>query len=189
MTYALVFVVFALLAGGVAALVLASRAGREAGLPRGRLVYSDTGHAVGKLGPVEIDEQGVRQERPLVSRRHGLTGRPDYLIRTRDGIIPVEAKSTTLPPGARPYDSHVLQLAAYCLLVEDQFGAPVPYGLIRYRDSEARVEFTDELREELLALLEEVRAAGAAEEVHRSHDEPRRCARCAVRDFCDERLD
>jgi CRISPR-associated exonuclease Cas4 len=82
-----------------------------------------------------------------------------------------------------------LQLAAYCLLVEDQLGAPAPYGLIRYRDSEARVEFTTELREELLALLEEVRAAAAAEEVHRSHEEPRRCARCAVRDFCDERLD
>jgi CRISPR-associated exonuclease Cas4 len=187
--YALAAAVLALLGVALAARLLSARAGRGAGLPRGQVVYSDTGHAVGKLGPTVTDEQGVRQERPLVSRRHGLTGRPDYLIRTREGIVPVEAKSAAGPADGRPYDSHVFQLAAYCLLVEDEFGAPVPYGLIRYRDAEARVEFTTELREQLLALLEEIREARAAEEVHRSHDEPRRCARCGVRDSCDERLD
>lgn len=153
------------------------------------MVYSDTGFATGKLGGTVTDERGVKQERALVSRKRGLVGRPDYLIRTREGVVPVEAKSAARPASARPYDSHVFQLAAYCLLVEDELGERVPYGVIRYRDAEVRVEYTQELREELLRLLEEMREARDAEEVHRSHEDARRCARCSVRDFCDERLD
>ena len=184
----LIVALCALIVVALVALFAARRASGRTGLPRGSVVCSDTGFAVGKLGGLVTGEQGEKQERALVSRRHGLVGRPDYLIETRDGIVPVEAKSTARP-GARPYDSHVFQLAAYCLLVEDTLGARVPYGLIRYRDSEARVDYTPELREELLALLEEMREAREAEDVHRSHDDPRRCARCGVREFCDERLD
>ena len=118
----------------------------------------------------------------------GLVGRPDYLIEAEGGVVPVEIKSTACPADGRPYDSHVAQLAAYCLLVEDVLGEPVPFGVIRYRDREVRVEYTDELREHALALLEEMRAARDAEEVHRSHDDPRRCAGCSMRDVCTEAL-
>jgi CRISPR-associated exonuclease Cas4 len=166
----------------------ARAAGREGGLPRGRLLYSDTGFPVGRVERVTIGEGGVRQERPLLSRRHGLVGRPDYLVRTAEGVVPVEAKSTRRPPGGRPYDSHLMQLAAYCLLAEEALGETVPYGLVRYSDGEVRVAYTPERKEELLALLSEMREARAAEEVHRSHDEPRRCANCSMRDACDETL-
>jgi CRISPR-associated exonuclease Cas4 len=173
----------ALLAGAAA-----RRAGQASGLPAGRLVYSDTGFAVGRVAPAEKNLEGVRQERPLVSRRHGLTGRPDYLVRSEEGIVPVEVKSTRLPAGGRPYDSHVMQLAAYCLLAEDALGADVPYGVVRYSDGEVTVDYTPELREELLALLEEMREARAAADVHRSHDDWRRCKGCSVREHCEERL-
>lgn len=188
MTALAVALVALFLLAALAARLAAARAHTRTGLPRGELLYSDTGHAVGRLAPPVTDEQGARLERPLYSRRHNLSGRPDYLVRTRGGVVPVEAKSAARPP-AGPYDSHVFQLAAYCLLVEDALGESVPYGLVRYRDGESRVEYTPALREELLALLEEMRAAREADEVHRSHDEPRRCARCAVREHCDERLE
>lgn len=177
-----------LLLVALVALAAARRAGRLSGLPAGRLVYSDTGYAVGRVAPAEKNREGVRQERPLVSRRYNLTGRPDYLVRTEAGIIPVEAKSTRLPAGRRPYDSHVMQLAAYCLLAEDALGASVPYGVIRYSDGEVTVDYTPGLRDELLALLEEMREAREAEDVHRSHEDPRRCRGCSVREHCAERL-
>lgn len=161
---------------------------RETGLPTGRLVYSDTGFAIGELAPAQMNAEGERQERALVSRRYGLTGRPDYLVRTNEGIVPVEAKSTRRPAMGQPYDSHLMQLAAYCLLVEDALGESVPYGVMRYADGEVRVEYTPELRETLLELIEEIREARDAEDVHRSHDEPRRCASCGYRDVCDESL-
>jgi CRISPR-associated exonuclease Cas4 len=160
----------------------------KTGLPEGELVYSDTGFAVGKLGPVSRNEIGEKQEKPLVSDRYGLIGKPDYLVRTRKGIIPVEAKSARLPQSGRPYDSHVFQLIAYCLLVEDVFDAPVPYGIIRYRDRKVSVACTSELKAELLDILDEMRVARRLKEVHRSHDETRRCDSCYMRDVCDEAL-
>lgn len=172
----------------LAAHFAARRGAFRSGLPEGKIVYGDTGFPVGSVAPIVLNSQGERQESALVSRRHGLTGRPDYLVRTREGVVPVEAKSARRPAGGRPYDSHLMQLAAYCLLVEDALGEGVPYGVVRYSDGEVRVDYTPELRETLLEVLEELRGARGAEEVHRNHDEKNRCARCGFRDACDESL-
>ena len=90
-----------LFAFGVLALLiwlLARRLQRASGLPRGRVVYADPG-LWGKT------------EKPLYDAELGLTGKPDYLIRSGEMLIPVEVKSAWGPPA--PYDSHVLQLVAY----------------------------------------------------------------------------
>ncbi|MDQ3816942.1 MAG: CRISPR-associated protein Cas4 [Acidobacteriota bacterium] len=168
--------------------VVARKAESSSGLPAGQLIYSDTGHPTGRVASLITNEQGVKQERPLVSARYGLTGRPDYLVRTSDGVVPVEAKSTRCPPNGRAYASHVMQLAAYCLLVEDSLGASVPYGIIRYADEEVLVEYSTRLRDELIALLEEMKGARLARDVHRSHRDARRCARCSMREICEEAL-
>jgi CRISPR/Cas system-associated exonuclease Cas4 (RecB family) len=111
-----------------------------------------------------------------------------YLVRTSDGIVPLEAKSTKCPAGGSPYDSHVMQLAAYCLLVESILGAEVPYGVIKYSDREIIVDYTEGLRDELITLLEGMRAAREAEDVHRSHLDIRRCSKCSMREVCTESL-
>jgi CRISPR-associated exonuclease Cas4 len=171
---------------------VAQRESKRSGLPAGALLYSDTGRPVGRLAPTELGRDGKRQEKPLVSETLRLIGRPDYLIEVEGGVVPVEVKSTACPAGGRPYDSHLAQLAAYCLLVEDVLGATVPYGLVKYRDREVRVEYTPEMKEHALSLIEEMnedmRAASAGEEVHRSHDDPRRCFGCSLRDVCTESL-
>lgn len=146
---------------------------RRTGLPAGSVVYSDTG-------------TWRRCERPLFSRRYGLSGRPDYLVEVKGATIPVEVKS-----GRRPavlYRSHLLQLAAYCLLVEETRGQPPPYGLLRYSDDTVRVDYTPRLRAELLAALEEIRRARMSGDVPRSHEEPARCRHCGYRHLCDQRL-
>jgi CRISPR-associated exonuclease Cas4 len=181
-----------LLVLAVLARVVAGRESRRSGLPTGALLYSDTGRPVGRLAPTELGRDGKKQEKPLVSETLRLIGRPDYLIEAEGGVVPVEVKSTASPAGGRPYDSHLAQLAAYCLLVEDVLGATVPYGLVKYRDREVRVEYTPELRGRALSLIEQMnedmRAAAAGQEVHRSHDDPRRCAGCSLRDVCTESL-
>lgn len=166
----------------------AQRSSKRTGLPGGRLVYSDTGFPVGRIGSIEKNREGVRQEKPLISRAYGLIGRPDYLVRTDEGIIPVEVKSTKLPANGRPFDSHLMQLVAYCLLVEDVIDESVPYGIIRYSDGEVVIDYTPELRDDLLFLLEEMREASEADEVHRSHTDARRCAGCSMRESCTEAL-
>jgi len=66
----------ALLIAGVAALVLSRRARRVAGLPAGRVIYSDT-------------SRWQRAERPLFSHKHQLAGKPDYLVREGRALLPV----------------------------------------------------------------------------------------------------
>ena len=158
---------------GLWLLLRSGAARREAGLPAGRVTYTDTG-------------AWDRCERPLFSDRYQLTGRPDYLVRTDRGLIPVEVKSRPAP--ARPYRSHLLQLAAYCLLVEEQEGQAPPYGILKYRNRAFEVDYTPALRRELLTTLDRIRRDRRARRVNRSHDDPRRCRGCGYRQRCDQRL-
>jgi CRISPR-associated exonuclease Cas4 len=192
MTWLALLLLCLLVCAACAARAAAARESRRVGLPVGTLLYSDTWRPVGRVAPTETDGAGRKQERPLVSRTLGLVGKPDYLIETGGGVVPVEVKSTNCPAGGEPYDSHLAQLAAYCLLVEEVLGAEVPYGLVKYRDREVRVEYTQELKEYALALIEEMKQAAeeanAGGEVHRSHEDARRCAGCSLRDLCTESL-
>ena len=184
----LVLALAGLIVFAISAYLLAKRIASRTGLPSGKVIYSDTGFPVGRLGNIATNETGEKQERPLISKRYGLIGRPDYLIRTDKGIVPVEAKSARLPLSGRPYDSHVMQLAAYCLLVEDVLHVDVPYRILRYRDREVQVDYTSELMEELLDIIDEMREARRFDEVHRDHEDARRCANCYMREVCDESL-
>ena len=88
----------------------------------------------------------------MSSQVHGLVGRPDELRRSPDGrVVPVEVKSSRGPaPGRPPYFSHVLQLYAYCQIVEDRYGAAPPYGLLIYGDGVPRkVTWDGRARQEL----------------------------------------
>ena len=99
----MLFLAFLFIALAILLFWLAKREQNAAGLPQGRVIYADTS----RWSPVES---------PLYDARSGLTGRPDYLVDDGDYIIPVEVKSSQIH--ARPYDSHIFQLAAYCRLVE-----------------------------------------------------------------------
>src|SRR5271167_2177485 len=110
------------------------------GLPTQDILYADLGST-------------FPQPAPLTSRRYRLSGKPDYLVRVKDGVPPVELKSSQSPSSGHPYDGHLFQLAAYCLLVEDVCRVSVPYGLIRYEDRTIRVEYTPSLRASLLRFL------------------------------------
>jgi CRISPR-associated exonuclease Cas4 len=168
------FIVVALLVGGALALLVAYRARRDARLPAGRIIYADTG-------------DWRPPDRPLFSNRYRLVGKPDYLVSTRTGVIPVEVKSGgTL---AQPYPSHVLQLAAYCLLVEETQATAPPHGLIRYPKATFQVDYTSALRDQLVSVLDAMRSDLGQADVARSHDDPRRCVGCGYRAACGEALD
>jgi CRISPR-associated exonuclease Cas4 len=158
---------------GLALLVWSERRRKDTGLPRGRLIASDTGD----WGPVEG---------PLYDRHLALTGKPDYLVDTGDFLVPVEVKSTPAPPA--PYDSHILQLAAYCLLVESHYGRRPPYGILRYANRSFAIDYTEALEFELLSVLDQMRLLERKRTVDRSHDQPARCAGCGYRGLCEQRL-
>jgi CRISPR-associated exonuclease Cas4 len=169
------FLLFALLilAVGVAMLWWGRHTWQSTGLPTGDVVYSDTGaeHAVFE---------------PLVSHRYGLVGKPDYLVeitgRGRSMRVPLEVKSRKRP--AVPAEGHILQLGAYCLIVEDVYGQRPTHGYLRYADATVQIPFTDALRTQVLTAAAEIRHARTAADVRRSHDEPGRCKNCGYRAGC-----
>jgi CRISPR-associated exonuclease Cas4 len=163
----------ALLALAAATLILALRTRARTGLPWAPILANDAG-------------AGRGLERPLVARRYDLSGKPDYIIEQRGRQIPVEVK-----PGrhaAQPYDSDLMQLAAYCLLIEETSGHAPPYGILRYAEASFRLSYTAEVRAELLDILDEMRELLGAEDADRSHSDPRRCAGCGFAEQCEESL-
>jgi CRISPR-associated exonuclease Cas4 len=168
------FVALLVLVVGIILLAVSRRFGRKSGLPQGEVVYED---ASGK------------EQAPLISKRLLMAGKPDYLIKDRNGdLIPVEVKSSNAPRAGRPYESHLMQLAAYFLLLEDVLQRPAPYGLIRYRNRTLRVANTDELRSRLMEVIAQMRRLMARDVARRNHNRAQRCSRCSMAHACDERL-
>lgn len=160
----------------ILALVLFWKSGqqrREAGLPSGRVIYTDS-RSWGEV------------ERPLYDQKLGLTGRPDYLVRQNGKIIPVEVKSGRAPES--PYDAHIFQLASYCLLVERAYHVRPPYGILHYSDRDFAIDYTPELEFALMDLLADMRRDETRRDVGRSHEQAPRCARCGFRNICDQKL-
>lgn len=152
---------------------LSSRQRRATGLPAGRVIYTDT-------------RQWGRVEKPLYDQDLRLTGKPDYLVKQDEQIIPVEVKSGHAPEA--PYDSHIFQLACYCLLVERTTGQRPPFGIIHYDRRDFAVDYTPELESSLLAVLSDVRHDELSSQVNRSHDESQRCLHCGFHEVCDQRI-
>ena len=162
---------FLLLVIALFLLLQASRRQKEAGLPGGRVIYADT-------------SQWGKTEKPFYEDSLKLTGKPDYLVETPGGTIPVEVKNSPAPP--IPHEGHILQLASYCLLVERARGKRPPYGILHYQNRDFSIDYTPGLESNLLATLAEMRRAEHLREVERSHENPGRCARCGYREVCDD---
>lgn len=152
--------------------ILSRKKMQAAGLPGGRVIYSDTG-------------RWEKLEKPLYDPISQITGRPDYLVRLDEFVIPVEVKSGH---PVSPYDSHIFQLAAYCLLVESEFGKRPPYGIIHYHHRSFSIEYTEEMEQALKALLTEMRQDDRRRNIARSHEHAGRCRNCGFNRSCDQRL-
>jgi CRISPR-associated exonuclease Cas4 len=150
-----------------------SRKQRETGLPAGRLVYDDA-------------SGWNKVERPLFDAELGLAGKPDYILVQNGHSIPVEVKSSSAP--VSPYENHVYQLAAYCMLVERCYGVRPPYGILRYRNHTFEIDYTEELEQNLLDLLSEMRQPQKRNGPDRSHEEAGRCHHCSYRSACNQAL-
>jgi CRISPR-associated exonuclease Cas4 len=119
----------------------------------------------------------------LTSRRLGLTGRPDRLIKTDGSIIVEEWKSSRQ---LRPW--HRVQLGTYFLLIEEQLRIRPPHGFIVCGDgTRHRIENTAELRALVLDLAGQIRAAKAAVTqpipVRPAHGQ---CRPCGMRGHCGQ---
>lgn len=137
---------------------------RNLGLPEGELVYEDA------------DGQGEI----LSSAQYPLVGKPDYVVRLADGrLVPVELKLTVRNATA-PYKNHEIQIAAYCLILEEYAEQAPTHGILRYADRELLIDYTPALRRRVLLLLDEM---SACDEDHQPELQGQRATKCRVCTF------
>jgi CRISPR-associated exonuclease Cas4 len=137
------------------------------GIPEGLILYSDLNVPAASL----------------FSKRFRLTGKPDYIVRRENHLIPVEVKSGG---GSHPHQSQVLQLAAYCQILEDTSGGFVPEGILVYNNVPYTIPFDPKLRFELESLVKTMRVSLRNGIVQRNHNEPGRCRHCSMKQYCTE---
>lgn len=148
----------------------AKSARKEYGIPHGKVVYTD------------LD----RPARSLFSRKFLIAGKPDYIVEDERAktLIPVEVKSGN---AKKPHWGHVLQLAAYCLLIEEAYSIRVPYGLLVYADGKQHtVKFDDALRSEVISKADEMRRCLRQGGVAKRNRFKGRCLSCSVRGDCSQ---
>ena len=135
--------------------------------------------------PYTTLENGVRMERalPLWSDRLGLQGRGDVVEFHPDGrVVPVEYKNG--PRRERRHDD--VQLCAQALCLEEMLSIPVETGAVYSLQTHRRreVPFTDELRDETLDIIAQVRAVQQSDGPLPPALNDARCPRCSLLDAC-----
>ncbi len=168
----LLAIVAALLTSALHIFLLHRRDRVQGGLPAGQLIYSDT---------------ELRSEEVLLSRRHGLVGKPDALVRLPSGeVIPVERKRRNAP--RQPYDADLAQATVYCILVEEAYGRTPPFMRVQYADRSFDEPYTPARKQSVLLAAEQIRRARRLATVNRSHAIAGKCRGCSQRQNCDQSL-
>jgi CRISPR-associated exonuclease Cas4 len=117
----------------------------------------------------------------LVSETRRLVSKPDYILERDGELVPIKRQSRKLPT-ADAYEGEILQLAAYCLLVEEHYGRPVLSRRLLYQDRSLDVPVDDRRRAKLHNALRAVHEPDGFEKVPRCHTSS---GRCRARGFPD----
>lgn len=119
----------------------------------------------------------------LRSEKYGLVGKPDLVLKKRSEHFPIEIKSAFAKE--RPYPSHILQLAAYCLLIKETYGVTPAYGIIRYKNEEFKIPYTKDLERSLLTQIKAMRDSDPDQkDLPPVCDDMRKCRRCGYAYIC-----
>ena len=141
---------------------------RALGLPPGELVYEDA------------DGEGE----PLSSSAYPLVGKPDYIVKAPDGHpIPIELK-LNVHDATAPFSNHIVQVAAYCLILEDYFEQSPTHGILRYADHEFTIEYTPALRKKIIKLLAEMERCSEQQPPPLARQRAAKCRACAFQPIC-----
>jgi CRISPR-associated exonuclease Cas4 len=132
-------------------------------------------------GTIETTDDSADRAPTLRSSRYGLVGRPDQLVRVGSALIPVEQK----PKARRLHQSHILQVAAQCLLVQEVYRIRPPYGIVVLAGgSRHQVEFSPALELRLLDTMARMRAMLDATAPPKPFWAEGKCRACAFRHTC-----
>ena len=178
-----------LIAPGVVAIVLVAAA---CGITAIAVIYRHRVRRAPRPAVIVASDTGAGPPAVMLrDPRLGLRGKPDYVLREvergRPRLVALELKP--MRRSGRVLESDAVQVAAYTLLLQATYGAAAAsFGYLRLASGTVRIDLTPELRRRVEAIVGAIRRDRRAPVVNRSHSIAARCAACAVRAECDERL-
>jgi len=118
----------------------------------------------------------------LESEELGLKGKIDVLDMEDARAVPVERKRAE---SGQYYRSDKIQLAGYCMLLEEYLGESVREGAIYLYETDQRlhVTITEDHRESVKKQIEKMRSM-APDVVPPLTDNPSKCEKCSTREYC-----
>lgn len=114
-----------------------------------------------------------------------LSGLLDMVILTNEEAIPIEFKNDMFN---RVNKNHLIQLAAYTLLIEERWERPVKRAFVHFIPTKQsrEVAITDQLRTTLFAQLDRLRFMIEGENLPNATQCQGRCTDCEFRNFCPD---
>ena len=132
-------------------------------------------------GTVVVSDDSWQRAPTLSSTRLGLVGRCDQILKVGHYHVPVEQK----PTSRRLQPSHVLQVGALCLLVQEEYEIRPPYGLVVLAGGrQERVPFNNELEQAVLTTMSEMRRTISSGQEPGPRWKASKCKACRFRDNC-----
>ncbi len=145
----------------------------------------DNVHAGRTLHEAEVIRSPDWQSLELASELWGIRGKADF-ARYRDGnLVAIEHKKGR-SKGAAAWDTDILQVTAYAVLLEEHFGKSVPEGRIRYHatNKTVRVTVDDAARDRLRGAIARARVLSRSLQRPPVTDNENLCAKCSLAPVC-----
>lgn len=130
----------------------------------------------------QADRGGWITERYFKSESLGLHGKIDLVESEDDTLTPVERKRAE--SGAY-HESDEVQLAGYCMLLEDAIGEPVNIGYIYLYSTDERhaIHITERHRRTVEEIVSRIRSM-TVDDIPPLTDNPNKCDACSARQYC-----
>lgn len=127
----------------------------------------------------------IRTETTLESKEIGLRGKIDKIEFHKDSIIPIEIK-TGAPGRGSPWQDHITQLTAYCILLEKEHSRSVNKGAIIYYNPRVvyEVSINPFMVDEVHSLIREVNSTLSNQVLPDILKNQNKCNICGLKDIC-----
>ena len=127
----------------------------------------------------------IKSELKVVSNNLGLIGKIDQLELHKETIIPIELK-TGKSPSNGIWPGHRIQIAAYALLLEDQYKKKVNSGSVIYLDQNIKrtIPINPFLKDEIIELRNQVEQLLASKELPDFTENRNKCEKCSLKKHC-----
>jgi CRISPR-associated protein Cas1 len=121
----------------------------------------------------------------IESEKLNLKGIIDQLEVYKQGIVPVELKTGSMPnEGVWP--GHRLQIAAYALLAQEHFNQEVKEGFVLYLDHKERrhIAINPFTIEEIKDLIKKIELLLHTKKLPETVSNTNKCRQCGLKDVC-----